>query len=91
MRALRLVITGRVQGVGYRDWLVAEAEQRGVHGWVRNLRDGTVEALLHGASDAVAELLAACRSGPRYAVVLDVIETPADPPDATGFRRLPTA
>jgi acylphosphatase len=91
MRARRIVIAGRVQGVGFREWLRAEAELLGVHGWVRNRRDGTVEALLHGEAEAVAALLEACRRGPSYAHVTGVDEAPADPPAAPGFHRLPTA
>ena len=91
MIARRLVIAGRVQGVGYRDWLVSEATARGVHGWVRNRADGAVEALLHGEADAVAGLLAACRAGPRHAGVTGIEDHPADPPPSPGFRRLPSA
>ena len=69
MTARRVLIAGRVQGVGFRDWLVAEAELRGVHGWVRNRRDGRVEALLHGAAEAIDDLLAACWNGPSFARV----------------------
>ncbi len=87
----RLVITGRVQGVGFRDWLVEEATRRGVHGWVRNRHDGAVEALLHGHPAMLAGLLAACREGPRHASVSDVAEHAAAPPDAPGFHRGPSA
>jgi acylphosphatase len=90
MIARRLVITGRVQGVGYRDWLVIEAGLRGVHGWVRNRRDGAVEAVLYGQPDQVALLIAACGEGPRHAAVDSVEDHPADP-QPPGFRRLPTA
>ena len=65
MTARRLVIAGRVQGLGYRDWMCAQAEALGVSGWVRNRRDGTVEALVDGDPGAVQELLRACRRGPR--------------------------
>ena len=91
MKTLRLVISGRVQGVGYRDWMVAEAERRGIAGWVRNRRDGTVEALVHGAPEKVDALIAACREGPRAAAVTEIRESPADPPGEPGFRRFPTA
>jgi acylphosphatase len=90
MIARRLVITGRVQGVGYRDWLVAEAEAAGVSGWVRNRADGSVEAILAGDPAAVARLVEACRSGPPAARVAAVAEEAAEPPAVTGFRRLPT-
>lgn len=91
MTALHLFISGRVQGVGYRDWLVAAATAQGLAGWVRNLRDGRVEALLAGPDDAVAAVHAACRSGPRNARVADIQATPATAPAEPGFRRLPTA
>ena len=50
MSAKRLVISGRVHGVGYRDWMVARAEALGVSGWVRNRRDGSIEALVDGVT-----------------------------------------
>lgn len=91
MTALRLLIAGRVQGVGYRDWLVAAATAQGLDGWVRNLRDGRVEALLAGAEGAVDSVLGACHAGPRHARVEAIDAVPADPPAEPGFRRLPTA
>ena len=87
MRAKRLVVSGRVHGVGYRDWMVEEATRLGVSGWVRNRPDGAVEALVYGDIDAVEELLRACRRGPRMAVVSRIEEDWADPPDAPGFVR----
>ena len=62
-------IRGRVQGVGYRAWTADEARRRGLEGWVRNRRDGSVEAVLSGADDVIAEMLAACRRGPSSARV----------------------
>lgn len=91
MRARRVVIAGRVQGVGYRDWMLNEAVRHGVHGWVRNRRDGAVEALVAGDEAAVQALLSACRLGPPAASVSTITEEFADPPDEPGFRRLPTA
>jgi acylphosphatase len=91
MTALLLAITGHVQGVGYRDWMTAQARRRGVSGWVRNRADGTVEALVHGEADAIADLVRICRRGPPLAAVIGIAETPADPPATPGFRRLPTA
>ena len=55
--AVRLVITGRVQGVGFRAWTCGEARRRGLRGWVRNRHDGSVEALLIGAPEAVEAML----------------------------------
>lgn len=70
--AKHLTISGRVQGVGFRYSMSAEAERLGIAGWVRNRRDGTVEAMVDGAPDALAAILAWARSGPRGARVTDV-------------------
>lgn len=70
--AKQLRISGRVQGVGFRYSMSAEALRLGVTGWVRNRRDGTVEAMVDGAPDALAAILAWARSGPRGARVTDV-------------------
>lgn len=90
MHAKRLVISGRVQGVGYRDWMTDQARALGVCGWVRNRADGTVEALVYGEVDAVEELLRACRLGPRAAIVNAIIEELAEPPAHPGFERWPS-
>jgi acylphosphatase len=90
MAAKRMVIAGRVQGVGYRDWLTARAEAAGLSGWVRNRSDGTVEALLAGETAAVEELVRQCRRGPRLAVVTTIEEEFAEAPAEPGFRSLPT-
>ncbi|WP_158747530.1 acylphosphatase [Acidisphaera sp. L21] len=87
MRAKRVVIAGRVQGVGYRDWMVVQARSLGVVGWVRNRADGAVEALVYGELDAVEELLRACRRGPRMASVTKIEEDWAEPPIEPGFIR----
>jgi acylphosphatase len=61
----QVVIRGRVQGIGFRAWTEYTALERGLQGWVRNSRDGSVEALFVGPPDAVAAMIAACRQGPR--------------------------
>jgi acylphosphatase len=91
MRARHVLIAGRVQGVGYRDWMEREAVRLGVQGWVRNRADGRVEALVHGDEAAVQALLSACRRGPMLARVTEIIEEFADPPMEPGFRRVPSA
>ena len=90
MNAKRLIISGRVQGVGYRQWLIDAARAHGVSGWVRNRRDGSVEALVAGDTAAVEELLRACRRGPRLASVSQIEEQLADAPEHMGFNQLPT-
>lgn len=89
MSSKRLIISGRVQGVGYRAWMAEQATALGVDGWVRNRPDGTVEALISGTADAVEELARACRRGPRFAQVDAIVEEIADPPEAPGFRQIP--
>ncbi len=76
-RAVRLRIRGRVQGVWFRGWACQQAIARGLAGWVRNRRDGSVEALLVGPPDAVAAMIAACRHGPTHARVDEVVEEEA--------------
>jgi acylphosphatase len=71
-RIVRVTISGRVQGVGYRAWTHTAAQKRGVTGWVRNLADGRVEAVFQGPSDAVALLCEDCRRGPASAHVTNV-------------------
>ena len=88
----RLTITGRVQGVGYRDWAMATGRRLGLTGWVRNRLDGAVEALIVGDETAVGEMIQACRRGPPLARVDEIDVDPVDLdvlPD--GFSRLPTA
>jgi acylphosphatase len=72
-----ITVRGRVQGVGYRAWLTGEAEARGLSGWARNRKDGTVEAVLSGPEDAVAALIAKCGYGPGLARVEAVDDEPA--------------
>jgi acylphosphatase len=88
MNAKRLVISGRVQGVGFRAWVAQNAERLGVSGWVRNRTDGTVEALIAGDTAAVEELARLCRRGPRLADVVSISEDLAEPPDQPGFVQL---
>ncbi len=88
--AIRLVVHGRVQGVGYRWWMVRRALALELDGWVRNRRDGTVEALFAGDEAKVEEMVAACRDGPPRAQVTQLERFPAEPPAESGFQQLPT-
>ena len=92
-----VVIRGRVQGVGFRAWTEYTALERGIQGWVRNRRDGSVEALFVGPPDVVDAMVAACRDGPRGARV-DAVDQRDGTADELALRRrgelfsmLPTA
>jgi acylphosphatase len=73
-----VTIRGRLQGVGYRAWLEVQARASDLEGWVRNRRDGVVEALFSGPATMVAEMVALCRHGPPSARVENVISETAD-------------
>ena len=86
MEARRLRITGNVQGVGFRYHAVAAAQRLGIRGWVRNRRDGSVEAEIVGDAEAVAAMIGWCRHGPPAARVAQVIvEQIEDAPDFDDF------
>jgi acylphosphatase len=87
---VRLRISGRVQGVAYRAWLERQAALLGLSGWVRNRRDGSVEAVISGPEAAVRELIERCRRGPPLARVAAVSEASEEAAPASGFRQLPT-
>jgi acylphosphatase len=90
MEVRRLVITGMVQGVGYRYGMVAVARRLEVTGWVRNRRDGSVEAMVAGSAEAVAAMIAWARHGPAGAEVTHVaVELGSG--EFTGFEQQPTA
>ena len=82
----RVVVSGEVQGVFFRDSTRREAARRGVSGWVRNRADGAVEAVFEGPESAVGELVEWCRSGPPRADVRDVEVVEEEPEALEGFR-----
>ena len=88
--AVHVVISGRVQGVAFRSFIEREAAALSLDGWVRNLRDGSVEAVFSGEPKAVSAILASCRLGPPGARVAGV-ETTAAAVVGPGFEILPTA
>ena len=82
---VRLRISGKVQGVGYRFWANRTAARLGLRGWVRNRLDGSVEALVTGDPDAVAAMIEACRDGPPGARVSDVAAAPDEDDGSIDF------
>ena len=87
MACNRYIVRGRVQGVGFRYFVQAEAQMLGVTGWVRNNADGAVEVLASGSTEQLAALHSRLRSGPRAARVDEVSVEPAEaPPKLNSFR-----
>ncbi|WP_137843156.1 acylphosphatase [Microbacterium sp. 2FI] len=91
MRRVHVIIDGDVQGVGYRYTMRIVAREAGVAGWVRNLRDGSVEAEFEGTAAQVDEVLAWMADGPPGSRVADATVTDAEPVGGAGFEVLPTA
>lgn len=89
-KAERVQIYGRVQGVWYRGWTVDQATRRGLGGWVRNRRDGSVEALFVGLAENVDDMIAACGQGPPGARVDDIQRSAAQGIVASDFVQKPT-
>ena len=90
MISVHVTISGRVQGVGYRDWMVREANRLGISGWVRNCGDANVEAVVQGEPSSVDALLAACRRGPPHAHVDTIRTEQAAQIEGDGFLRFPS-
>ena len=85
IRAVKVIIVGRVQQVGYRYWTERNAREMGLDGWVRNLRDGSVEALFSGSAEKVKNMIELCFEGPKLAKVIDITASPTSAPAETGF------
>ncbi|MHA7875110.1 acylphosphatase [Roseivivax sp.] len=86
---IRVIVTGRVQGVSFRAWTQATARELGLSGWVRNREDGSVEAEIAGPEAQVAALCERLWQGPRMARVSDVAVSPASGSLADGFEIRP--
>ena len=87
----RLVVSGGVQGVGYREWTIEQARALDIAGWVRNRRDGSVEILAAGEEAAISELARRCEQGPAAARVDQVAAVEASDQVMSGFEWRPTA
>jgi acylphosphatase len=90
IETIRLRITGRVQGVGYRFWMTRAAASLGLRGWVRNRQDGSVEAQLTGPPAAVDAIVEASKEGPAGARVSEVTATPDQDDGSVAFEARPT-
>ncbi|MBM3544986.1 MAG: acylphosphatase [Alphaproteobacteria bacterium] len=89
-RTVTVRIEGRVQGVFFRAWTEEKARTLGLDGWVRNRRDGSVEAVFSGPPAQVEAMLRSCAQGPRDAGVTNVIITDQGGAPPSGFKVLPT-
>lgn len=89
--AIRILVSGRVQGVGFRYWTVEEARRLGLDGWVRNRQDGTVEILVIGAAQSLSQMTQACRQGPSAARVAAVAWGQAADEGCRDFTQRPTS
>lgn len=86
LQKIQVFISGKVQGVGYRFWTVNQAQKLGVNGWVRNLKDGRVEAVFEGESEKIEQMIQACFRGPRASKVENVIVNEDNPEGIEGFQ-----
>lgn len=84
-RCVTVRVTGRVQGVGFREWTVRQARELGLEGWVRNQPDGSVKAVIAGSEAAISAMLEAFMHGPASAHVTDVIWEHGDDVGLSGF------
>ena len=84
-RRTRVLVSGRVQGVSFRDSTREKAQELGLSGWVRNLSDGSVEAVFEGEGDRVEEMLSWCKEGPPSASVQRVSSEDEEPENLQGF------
>ncbi len=90
LRRTRVIVSGDVQGVFFRDTCRRLALEQGVAGWVRNLRDGRVEAVFEGGGDRVERLVRWASHGPRQATVEQIQVYEEEPERLSGFTILPT-
>ena len=88
--AVQVIIEGRVQGVWFRGWMKQEARARDLRGWVRNRRDGSVEAVIAGRPEVVDDMVDLCWDGPPAAIVSSVASRPAQDTGYVSFTYLPT-
>ena len=88
--SMNIRIEGDVQGVGFRDFAIREANARKLKGWVRNRTDGSLEAVACGPRTVVESFITACIKGPRGARVTAFNLMPTETPDSIGFNRRPT-
>jgi acylphosphatase len=89
-RCVHVIITGRVQGVGFRAWVADQAQRLKINGWVRNRSNGSVEALFSGESHKVEHMLGLCDSGPNTAQVDEIVIIAEDEKSLPHFEVLET-
>ncbi|XP_047336561.1 acylphosphatase [Impatiens glandulifera] len=90
IKTVKVMVKGKVQGVFYRNWTIDNATELGLSGWVRNRRDGSVEAVFSGNPDKVQEMEDRCRRGPPSAIVTGLNVSPCNEVPGMGFERRST-
>lgn len=90
LKAIHVIVTGRVQGVGFRAWAKSKARKKNLNGWVRNRSDGSVEAVFSGKAEAIDAMQEACHDGPLASRVKDVAVQDWSDPVAKGFEHRDT-
>ncbi|XP_073390294.1 uncharacterized protein [Physcomitrium patens] len=90
IESVHVRITGKVQNVRYLTWATEHAKLMSIDGWIRNVKDGSLEAVFSGKSVSVDKMLDICKTGPSYAQVKQIEAEACDPPRGTGFHILST-
>ena len=90
-KRVHVIVSGRVQGVGFRAWTKSNARKRSLDGWVRNRSDRTVEAVFSGDASMVDDMIKACEDGPLASRVLNIVVKPWPNHVDEGFETLETA
>ena len=90
MKTLQLIISGKVQGVSYRYWFSTTAQQLGIQGWVRNLSNGNVEAVIQGEEQSLKALIESAHEGPTLASVDEIVQQESSATNLNGFEILAT-
>ncbi|KAG0558647.1 hypothetical protein KC19_10G043300 [Ceratodon purpureus] len=88
VESVHVIITGKVQGVHFLPWAREQAKHMTINGWIRYVKDGSIEAVFSGKPASVDRMLDRCKTGPGYAKVTEIVADACDPPPGAGFQQL---